>query len=405
MGKDTQKNAGQAACILCVWEMGGNLGHLAGLKLFVDEALKRGHQVTLAVRELNHIDKVFDDYDIDLFQAPHLRLPVMAGQPRIISYTDMLIRQAFSSESQLDSLLRAWHSIFNAVSPDLVVYDHSPTALIASSEAPWKKWVVGSGFLVPRQIGPHLGVFPDLEKTPANDQKLDQVARDLLSMINNLLEQRGLSRWSSLSTLFSQTDRRLLLTIPELDHYGVRDDVCYLGVNSMSADLKPSWPLKPQANKSAKVFVYVNFFNGLDALLDELILQNSRVILFCKNLPQELQQKYRKAITLVNTPVDIKLLCQQGDYVVCNANHGTVVEAFAAGLPLLLIPLQQEQYLLSLRLKLLGRALLVAPDVVEYQAVLKRLWALSRKTVRLAVTLAEGAVEQRIAEVFDEEGF
>ena len=30
---------------------------------------------------------------------------------------------------------------------------------------------------------------------------------------------------------------------------------------------------------------------------------------------------------------------------------------------------------------------------------------LSRKTVRLAVTLAEGAVEQRIAEVFDEEGF
>jgi hypothetical protein len=37
------------ATVLCVWEQGDNLGHLANLRLPVEEALRLGHRVVLVI--------------------------------------------------------------------------------------------------------------------------------------------------------------------------------------------------------------------------------------------------------------------------------------------------------------------------------------------------------------------
>lgn len=406
MGKDTQKNASRKARILCVWELGGNLGHLTNLKLFVDEALARGHQVSLAVRELDHIDKVFSDYDLPLYQTPRIRPLSTEDESPMLSYVDMLARQVFSNSTQLNTLFSAWESLFGAVNPDLVIYDHSPTALIASSEQPWQKWVVGSGFLVPRSTGDYLGVFPDVPKNSKNDELLEAVEGEVLGLINGVLNERSLKPWESLSELFDQCERNLLLTIPELDHFGVREDGCYLGAKHGNGGSEPKWPKRPEATNSVRVFIYVNDFLGLDALLSELVRQRARVIVYCKDLPTSIRQKHEREIMIVEKPVNIELVCQQSDYVICNGGHGVLAQAYVAGVPLLLIPLQREQYLLSIRVKQQRRALLVSPGVVQYQKVLKALWELKKDPVKQLAPVAGGRlVKQRMTQIFDDEGF
>ena len=62
------------ARVLCVWEMGSALGHLANLRPFVEAACGAGHQVTLAAKELQNIDAVLSGLPMTLFQAPYFHL-------------------------------------------------------------------------------------------------------------------------------------------------------------------------------------------------------------------------------------------------------------------------------------------------------------------------------------------
>lgn len=399
MEDSTQKNTGSKARILCVWELGGNLGHLTSLRLFVDQALERGHHVTVALRELQYVDTVFEGCDVDIFQAPYLRLPIRPELPRIISYVEMVIRQAFSCVGQLQSLTAAWKNLFRVTQPDLVIYDHSPTALIASSGACWKKWVIGSGFLIPQQ-DEFLGMFPGTPKSEANAIRLRESEQLALDMINQVLKAEGEDIWASLGPWFDQCDQQLFLTLPETDHYGARHGGQYLGVKQYQGGATPSWPARASDKRHAKIFVYVNEFPGLDQLLAELLERQARVIVYCKNLSLLLRQKYQSQIEFADVAQDLKAICEQADYLVSNANHGTVIVAYVAGLPQLFIPLQQEQYLLAKRVSQSSPCLIESPTATNYHNVIAQLFSLSRTTNRLSLVSSPELVSERIAAVF-----
>ena len=58
------------ATVLCVWEQGGNLGHLSNLRLPIEIALELGHRVVLAARELHRVPEALAGLRIELLPAP-----------------------------------------------------------------------------------------------------------------------------------------------------------------------------------------------------------------------------------------------------------------------------------------------------------------------------------------------
>tara|TARA_B100000446_G_scaffold78174_1_gene74109 strand:- start:882 stop:2126 length:1245 start_codon:yes stop_codon:yes gene_type:complete len=367
--------------IVCVWEMGGNLGHLANLKFFIDEALVRGHRVSLVARQLQHVSTLFHDQDIDLWQAPFLTLPFDEGIGPLVSYPEMILTQGFANSDQLHALVKAWDNIFSRLNPDLVVYDHAPSALIASVGQKWKKWAVGSGFLIPRTDLPFFGVFPDVPKNTQNTQRLKTIDKQVLSIINSVLETRSLPQWQSLSYWFQQCDSQLLTTWPEADHLGARDYGRYLGVDVSMRGAQPHWesPLKGQDEKQRahkpKVFVYVNRFEGLQRLL-EALSQSADVIVYCKNVSPNMMKNLRGAVAFSEQPLDMTLLLKSADYFITNGNHGTSAQALRVGLPQMIIPLQREQMLMAMRVKQAGKGVIIRPNLEDYSGAIRKLYLL-----------------------------
>lgn len=364
------------ARILCVWEMGSSLGHLTNLKLFVDEAQQQGHQVSLAVRELQNVTTVFDLDNIQLFQAPFIRHSRRKYKTPMISFSQLILRQVFTNQQELTGLYHSWNSLFASIEPDLVIYDHAPSALVASFGKPWRKWVIGSGFLVPRYDGPFLGVFPGTQKSPQNDNHLQQAEQHLLALINQVLSDSGAPAMGSVKDIFEQCDEQLLLTLPELDHFGRREQGNYLGLKWNVSPNPPAWPA---VEGKRKAFAYLNFFPGLPKLVDTLISRNMNLLIYSRNLPVEFVRDYSDRVSFSDKPVDLKQVFQEADFAINHGNHASAAQAYIMGCPQLLLPQHQEQMFLSRRIEQQGRAVIAPRDLPDFSLSVDRLISLGRE--------------------------
>ncbi len=387
------------ANILCVWEMGGNLGHLANLKPFVDSALAHKHKVTLAAKEIRHLDIFFKGYDIELFQAPyHFRQPSTRFNP-LQSYSQLIL-QRFETESELASLFSAWQSIFKAVEPDVVVYDFSPSALISSLGQPWQKWVIGNGFFVPRCDLEYLGLFPGIRKTAANQKTLAAAEQLLLEQVNSVLLRKERPSINDPKEIYQQAHHELLLTPSELDHFGPRKGVEYLGIALKNTGTAPVW----NQQGALKAFGYLAHFKGIEALFDELLRQDVNLCIYSRNLPPEIISKYPE-IVFIAEPVHLARVAEEADFAITMGNFSTVTEFFLNGLPQLLIPMFQEQYYLSRRIMDAKKGVLMGLTMKDPAPPVTEIIKLSRngkfpidEDYRAAMT--GKLLEQRLNELF-----
>jgi len=390
------------ANILCVWELGSNLGHLTNLKLFIDSALVSGHRVTLAARELQNVRTIIDSAEVRIFQAPYLRKKQRQGLPPIISYPQLVLRQVFGSEQELEGLYLAWNSIFDTVKPDLVIYDHSPTALVASLGKNWAKWVVGSGFLIPRGDHKFFGVFPNTPRTLENDQRLTDTEKNLLNIINSVLEKQAGTQIECFEACFKQCEEQLFLTIPELDHYGARENGCYLGVKHLAGGAAPSWPEPSTHRAGPKIFLYLDDTVSVSVLLGQLLKYGSRMLVYGRELSPDLLKKYQDVVHFSNAPIDLSAVWKQTDYFINHGNHGSAVQAFVAGVPQLMIPTHQEQLMFAKRIEMNGRGVIDRLDQKDFTASIEKLFSLRRKVIRLKQrdSATEEGISKKIESLF-----
>ncbi len=351
--------------MLCVWEQGGNLGHLSNLRQPIEIALQLGHRVVLAARELHRVPEVLAGLRIELLPAPFKQNTQPADQSAFLSFTHILARQCFSSMAELEMYLRAWLCIFDLVKPDLVIYDHSPTALVASHGRSFKKVSAGTGFFSPPAPGPG-APFAPFSTTVLSPEVLARLAADeaqVLGMVNQARANLALGPVASLSDLYHQLDERLFLTWPELDHFGVRPGQRYLGVEALAAQPAAVWP----AGTGPKVFGYLQNMPSLEALLSDLRASGACALLWVNDLPPKLRQAYSsERLQFLSHLVDLNSVAAQSDWAISHGNHRTASTLMLAGLPQLLIPRHQEQLLLARRLVAQGSALLAYQDQPGY---------------------------------------
>ncbi len=378
--------------------MGSGLGHLARLRPFVDASLNAGYEVTLVAKELEGIRPAYLNRSIRLFQAPWDTTP----SPRVlpISWSETLLLR-YRSADRLASYIAAWRSIFDAVLPDLVVYDASPTALLASIGAPWAKWTVGAPFFMPRTDLSVLGMYPNVASMRDSVSRLKGSERSLLRMIRESLAVLGLPMISGIAEILSQVDRELLTTVPELDYFGRRSTGEYLGMPASNLDgaSLPAWP-----NASGpKIFAYIKKCRARDSFLADLESLGLAAMVYAPGSPAGLESSFPSHVFL-KRPASMIEVCQQSDLVVHMGGSQTVARCLAAGLPQLLLVQGMEQLFTARSAERLGAVIVSSASASKFDEAITAASQLAARgrfpAPDIAEPLLDGSLyEQRVSEL------
>ena len=352
--------------LLCVWEQGGNLGHLANLLLPIRIALHEGFEVTLTARELHRAKEVLGDLPVRYLQAPFKQNVVPADQSQYLSFTHLLRRQCFSDTSELEIYLRAWRGLFDLVRPDVVMYEHSPTALIASRGCTFKRILVGTGFTAPLLRQEWLDPFLPFPTTASDEATMAQLRADdaqLKILINTALRAVGAPPVNSLAEIYSEVHAQFLMTWPQLDHFGQRAGHTYLGIEPLPGRVTPQWGI----GGGNKVFGYLQPIASLEALLKALLNAGVNALLLVRDLPAAMRQKYTgHTLRFTDELVDLTAVAQQASWVITHGNLSTVTTFMLGAVPQLLIPRYQEQLFVTRQLTQHGSAIMAYQDQPSY---------------------------------------
>ena len=349
--------------VLFTWELGAGLGHIGRLRPLAESLAARGHQVYFAMRDLTHSQEVFAGTSIACLQAPFKIEPPTAPIAVPRSLPHILHNVGFSNPSELSGLVAAWRTLLMLTKPDVVVIDHSPSALVALRGHPAKKVIVGTGFFIPPKAVP----LPDLRPwlPPAAEQLASDEAR-ILETINHVMERHGQPALGSVSDLYSEVDDQVLLTFPELDHYGVRPYRKYWGTWDSSWGMAPEWP----AGNGPRVFGYLKPFRALPEVLTQLLRRALPTIVYAPSLSRLARAKFAgPTLRFVEQSQDLKQIRETCDLAILNATHGVAVELLLGGVPALHFPLMLEQLLLGRKFEDSQTGMLAdceSPEQVEF---------------------------------------
>ena len=204
---------------LFTWEIGSGLGHTVPLAQVAEPLLARGHEVHFALRDLTSarvaLGALADAPNVRLWQAPIWALKIQ-GLPEALSFAELLFRAGYLDAKRLRGLVQGWCSLLDAVRPDLLLADHSPTALLAARGRPLRRALIGGGFFQPPAVVPMPG-FRDFAVPP---KRLADAERLAVMTCNEVLQARGQAPLTRLHELLD-ADELFLVTWPELDHYGI----------------------------------------------------------------------------------------------------------------------------------------------------------------------------------------
>jgi UDP:flavonoid glycosyltransferase YjiC (YdhE family) len=337
------------------WELGGGLGHAARLKPLAQEALRRGHRVTMSLRDLVHTDTVLRDVQAPRFQAP-IWLHTVHGVPSPqVSVAEILLTCGYLNANTLRGLYDGWHSLLGALKPDLLVADYAPTAILAARALGIHSAAIGVAFSMPPDISPVASVR-DWE--PAQPGRLEAADAQMLRSINAVLgatDTRALTR----SAQALQGDSPLLLSWPEFDHYGreqLPSGQRWWGPSMLpQTGTAPEWP----AGGGQAVFAYLKSEHP-----DHVLVLQALVKLGCRTvcyLPEVASGKpppvVSPLISYARSPVNLAVALRESELCICHGGEGTFAPALLAGVPVLLMPVQSEQFLISRRVARSGAAI------------------------------------------------
>ena len=341
--------------VLLAWELGAGFGHIGPFLMIADRLLERGHQLHIAAREVAGAVSAVGDLPIAVYQAP-VCLNVYGGlQEPPLNYAEILMRYGYLDRAMLRGLIAGWRSLMRVTAADVVIADHAPTALIAARLEGIPVSVIGTPF----------SVVPDLQPTPnmrdwvaVPQARLADSDHRVLEVLNAVLPA-GAPRLSALHRIFADTAKFFIGT-PETDHYGARADAIYFGLAGRSSgSAVPPWP----AGDGKRVLLYLHAdYPHAQETVQALVALKARVIVHIRGASTELLRAFPAAgATVSDEPLDLDRLLPQADLCVSHG-PGTAIASLQAGVPVLILPKQLENFLFARSLERMGVGTLVHPD-------------------------------------------
>jgi len=360
-----QKNM---ARIVFTWELGNGYGHISKFILVAKILSSRGHRIYCIATELHHLTARFLPLNIKVLQAPVWQKEKL--QATANCYAELLLNIGYYDSRQIEGKVMAWQTLYDLIQPDLLIADHSPTALLAARNLPFPKATLGSGFFTPPFQQPVPAYYPDAKLT---DSQLHQFEQNVLLQINDALHNLDMQPLDNLSDIF-QCEDAFYCTFKEIDHYATREPVEYMGAQFELPNVnKATWP----DHDGPKIFAYLKSdFSEIEKLLQALKLTEASIIIHIPDIPDNLKEKYSAPhINFYPQAIDLETVGAQANLAICHAGHGTIASMLTKSCPLILIPTQMEQLVLALRIKDLGAAEVVTPGdpIRNYRKIIKRL--------------------------------
>ncbi len=379
------------AKVLFTWELGMGLGHIVPIKSLAKHFVAEGHDVYIALKDLKHGHAFFSDMPITILQAP-INQSINNNAP-IACYSQLLAANGFDSISELTSHCLAWQSLYKLINPDIILFDHSPTALMASRGLAAITVYIGTGFTIPPDQVPFAPFQPE-RLTEASKHELIEHEKATLKTINQVLRTLNKPKLQRLGQLYGDVTHSIFKSLPEFDHFGPRPKGNYVGVTHLETGMKqPMWP-----NVSGKkVFIYLKPFEYIECILDALVDTQTSVIIYSNDINSKRFEPYlNKNICFEDDTLDMNMVAKQTDIAITNGNHGTLMQFILNRVPVMMIPLHWEQQLLALRMQAQGIGVLSRKDQPDH--IIQKLKSI------LLVNGCSAAVEQLATKYEDFDG-
>ncbi len=362
------------AVVAMVWELGSDMGHIARYRALAREFVRQGHRPVLILRDLARAHEVLGEDGPEYFQAPVWLTPIQ-GLPEPLNLSETLFRFGFLRPESLVSLALAWRSLWQLIRPDLLLFDQSPSALLAARGLPQPKVLIGNSFSVPA-IGNPMPCFRWWENSRAQVPRLLDGEARLLRSLNQALTVLGAPLLESAGALFD-VDLAMVLGRPQLDVYGTREPMpahmCFRPpINDLDLGVEPTWPM----GAGPKVFGYLKAsFRHIEPLLDACRKSPARFLFFVPGISEQVRRRFESAnLRFSSQPLRMRSVRESCDFCVTHAGGMTDV-MLEAGKPLLLLPLHMEQTMTCRQAEMTGAALGFGVDrnPAELPKLLKRL--------------------------------
>jgi UDP:flavonoid glycosyltransferase YjiC (YdhE family) len=357
--------------ILLAWELGGNLGHVTRLLVLARALRAAGHHVSFALGQSRFAAETLAQAGFSYAQAPVLRAttPDLPREPA--SYPEILLHYGFADPALLTAAARHWRERYRSLSPDVAVFDHAPSALLAARDTGIPRVVLGTGFASPPRVAPMPIIRPWQQIPP---ERLFASEQRALDSANAASRSIGAEPMNHLYELFD-VEENILATLPELDHYGARPDTRYWGpIFQNAGGHLPRWP---EAQGTRKIFVYIRPGSAaFSPLVTALRRLNLSTLWFAPGLRDDaLAQLRSPTLEFIRDPVDIAAVSALADAAVLHGGHGTTAAMLLAGVPVLLLPEHVEQLLLGRNVAALGAgaALNIGSPGLQIAEILQRI--------------------------------
>jgi len=327
--------------VLLAWEIGEAYGHVSRFQPIAAELIKRNADVSLAVRDLSRVADIFRELPVQLWQAPSKNSRIRNPKVTIQTFPHLLHNSGFESPAELFSMVNAWRSIFDFVKPDVVVCDLAPVALLAAQLLGIKTAQIGTGFCCPPAISP----LPALYAHQANSGNLHEEETLIDNTISIVAKKINSSKICSYVDLLRNTNKTILATYPELDHYPSRSESDYRGVWFPEGEYCEHFT----NHGSKKVFVYLKGVPGTLELLKLLDCWELDTLAFIDRFDQANNLAF-KNVKLAESRVDLSIVTQHADLAITHGGHGVSAQFLTAGVPVLALPLHYEQAITATRI-------------------------------------------------------
>ncbi|WP_415880392.1 glycosyltransferase [Methylomonas sp. TEB] len=344
------------ARVLYCWELGAGYGHTAAFLPIARQLKSLGHEVIFALKDLEYADTWLAADHFCYLQAP-IRWPDSRPQAPASSYPGILQNAGFTDETGLLTRAKAWECLYRHVSPDLIVCDHAPTALLAARKFDTPRAGFGTGFFSPPRISPMPNIRPWLR---VSDKALNIIESQVLNTTNSVLECLNTPPLRILADLLEFTED-FICTFPELDHYRQYRNANYWGPTILQTDgMGPIWP----SVGAEKIFVYLHpEYPGLEVLLKQLRASPWSILAHIPGTTPAFIEKNSSAnLHITPQPVIISAAAKQCDLAVCHGGMATLSAFLLSGKPLLALPFQLEQLISAQNLATLGAGTYIAAE-------------------------------------------
>jgi UDP:flavonoid glycosyltransferase YjiC (YdhE family) len=343
---------GDMARICFTWELGQGYGHLVRYRTFIARLLERGHDVSFIAKDAARARTVFAGMAVSVLPIEPGSTPSSECLVTLNSYPEILHDFGFRRPEYLHRQLEPWLHALRRLQPDVVIADHSPTAFVAARILAVRVISSGNGFTVPPRVTP----MPPLRYWSGRGREhLVNIEQIVLETCNTVLREHGTEPLATVTELFA-TDGEWILSFPELDHYGVREGVHYLG--SFSAEgfgAPPRW----QAVDGPKLFAYLSIATLSPELIAAIGSANANLCIHAPQLsPGEFAKLAPERTVVEAAPVDLARVAGIADAVITNGSLNSVSGFLAAGVPQLALPNNLERHMVGRRLELTGGGLM-----------------------------------------------